>query len=111
MRDVLRWPVIGPMLRWRHARTSTQVVLLLVAIAVVAHGLLGPDLAPRNLATVLTWVHYRGLLIGALLAAGNLFCGACPMILVRDLGRRAHRPARHWPRWLRRKWIALALFA
>ena len=49
-------------------------------------------LAPKNLSTVLTWIHYRGLLIGALLAAGNVFCGACPMILVRDLGRRLHRP-------------------
>ena len=108
--NLLRWPLVGRVLRWRHLRTSTQIVLLIVAIAVVAHGLLGPDLAPKNLATVLTWIHYRGLLIGALLAAGNMFCGACPMVLVRDLGRRIHRPARHWPRWLRRKWVALALF-
>ena len=98
------------MLRWRRLRTFTQIILLIVAVAVVAHGLLGPDLAPTNLATVLTWIHYRGLLLGALLAAGNVFCGACPMVLVRDLGRRVHRPARHWPRWLRRKWAALALF-
>jgi len=108
--DVLRWPVVGRVLRARHLRTTTQIVLLVVAIAVVWHGLFGTDLAPKNLATVLTWIHYRGLLIGALLAVGNLFCGACPMILVRDLGRRVHRPARHWPRPLRRKWVALALF-
>jgi ferredoxin len=109
--DVLRWPVIGALLRWRRLRTATQIVLLLAAAGVVLHGLLGPQLAPTNLATVLTWIHYRGLLIGALLAAGNAFCGACPMILVRDLGRRLHRPARHWPRWLGRKWVAIALFA
>ena len=108
--DVLRWPLVGRVLHWRHLRTCTQIVLLIVAAAIVAHGLLGPDLAPKNLATVLTWVHYRGLLIGALLAAGNLFCGACPMVLVRDLARRVHRPTRQWPRWLRRKWAALALF-
>jgi ferredoxin len=86
-------------------------VLLLVALVIVLHGLLGPQLAPRNLATVLTWVHYRGLLIGILLAAGNVFCGACPMILVRDLARRVHRPVRHWPHRFRGKWIALAGFA
>jgi ferredoxin len=108
--DLLRWPLVGRVLRWRRLRTFTQIILLIVAIVIVAHGLLGPDLAPRNLATVLTWIHYRGLLIGALLAVGNLFCGACPMVLVRDLGRRVHRPTRHWPRWLRRKWVALALF-
>ena len=73
--------------------------------SIVAHGCSGPQLAPTNLATLLTWIHYRGLLIGALLVAGNLFCAACPMILVRDLARRVHSPSRHWPRWLRRKWV------
>jgi len=108
--DVLRWPLVGPVLRWRHFRTTTQLVLVAVAILTVAHGLIGPELAPRNLATVLTWIHYRGLLIGVLLAAGNAFCGACPMILVRDIGRLLHRPARRWPSWLRSKWLALGLF-
>ncbi len=108
--DVLRWPVIGPLLRWRHIRTGAQVLLLVPALIVVAHGLFGPQLAPKNLGTVLTWIHYRGLLIGVLLAAGNAFCGACPMIFVRDLGRRLHPPARRWPSWLRGKWVALALF-
>jgi polyferredoxin len=98
-------------LRWRRLRTTAQLVLLVVATVVIAHGLFGPQLAPKNLATVLTWIHYRGLLIGALLAAGNAFCGACPMILVRDLARRLRRPRRRWPRWLARKWLAIALFA
>jgi ferredoxin len=92
-------------------RTATQIGLLLVAIVIVLHGLVGPQLAPKNLATVLTWIHYRGLLIGALLVAGNAFCGACPMILVRDLARRIHHPGRYWPRWLGGKWIAIAGFA
>jgi ferredoxin len=109
--DLLRWPIVGGLLRWRHLRTATQIMLLLFAIVIVLHGLVGPQLAPKNLATVLTWIHYRGLLIGVLLAAGNAFCGACPMILVRDLARRIHRPHRHWPRWLGRKWIAIAGFA
>ena len=109
--DVLRWPLVGRVLRWRRLRTASQIVLLLVAIAIVLHGLFGSDVGPKNLSTVLTWIHYRGLLIGALLAVGNVFCGACPMILVRDLGRRMHPPARHWPRRLRGKWIALTLFA
>jgi polyferredoxin len=98
------------MLRWRHARTAAQLVLLVVALAIVLHGFFGRQLAATNLATVLTWIHYRGLLIGALLLAGNLFCAACPMILVRDVGRRLHVPTRRWPRRLG-KWVALALFA
>lgn len=109
--DLLRWPIARTLLRWRHLRTAAQIVLLLVAIVIVIHGLFGPTLAPTNLATVLTWIHYRGLLIGALLAAGNVFCGACPMILVRDAARRLHAPRRHWPTWLPGKWVALAGFA
>jgi len=91
-------------------RTAAQAVLLLVALAIVLHGLFGRQLAATNLSTVLTWIHYRGLLIGVLLLAGNLFCAACPMILVRDLARRFHTPSRRWPRRLG-KWMALALFA
>jgi hypothetical protein len=109
--DVLGWPIVGPILRWRHFRTALQLVLLLVAAIVVVHGFLGPEMASANLATVLTWVHYRGLLVIALLAAGNLFCTGCPMIRVRDWARRLHVPTRHWPARLRGKWIAIALFA
>ncbi len=109
--DVLRWPGVGRFLRWRHARTSVQLLLLAVAIVVVADGLLGPDFGPANAATTLTWIHYRGLLVVALLAAGNLFCLGCPMIRVRDWGRALRMPALRWPRLLRTKWIGLILFA
>ena len=108
--DLLTQPLIGPLLRWRHARTALQLLLLAVAVVVVAHGFLGPDFAAGNLATVLTWVHYRGLLVVLLLAVGNVFCAGCPMVLVRDWGRRLHLPTRKWPSWLRGKWLALALF-
>jgi hypothetical protein len=111
MADLLRWPVIGRVLRWRHARTVPQLILLAAAVVVVLHGFFGPALASENLATVLVWVHYRGLLVVALLAAGNAFCAGCPFILVRDWGRRLHRPVRHWPARWRGKWMAAALFA
>jgi ferredoxin len=108
--DVLRWPLVGSFLRWRHARTSLQFALLLVAAVLILHGLFGPQVAPANLATVLSWVQYRGWLILALLVAGNFFCTACPFVLVRDQGRRLTAPSRKWPRWLRVKWIGIALF-
>jgi polyferredoxin len=108
--DLLRWPPAGALLRWRHARAAAQLVLLAVAIVIVLHGLFGRQLAATNFSTVLTWIHYRGLLIGVLLLAGNLFCAACPLILVRDVARRFHAPSRRWPKRLG-KWGALALFA
>ncbi len=109
--DLLRWPIIGPFLRWRHARTSLQLVFILLAVVVVIHGLTGPDLASNNLATVLTWVHYRGLLVVTLLAAGNFFCAGCPFVRVRDWGRRLRAPGLSWPARLRGKWMALILLA
>jgi polyferredoxin len=107
--DVLRLPVVGPLLHWRHVRLAFQLVLLAVAAGVVLHGLLGPQIGPRNLATVLTSIHWRGLLVLAVLAAGNLFCAGCPMVLVRDAGRRFVPPRFSFPHRLRRKWTAAGL--
>jgi hypothetical protein len=108
--DLLRWPVLGRLLRWRGVRFALQLPLFLVAAVLVLHGLYGPDLAPKNLATLVTWVHYRGLLVLVLLAAGNVFCFACPFLLPRELARRLFRPVWSWPRLLRNKWLAVALF-
>jgi polyferredoxin len=103
-------PVLGRFLRWRHSRTAMQIPVFAVAVAMIVHGLFGPQLAFRNLSSLLTWVHYRGLLMIVLLGAGNLFCMACPFMLPRELARRFLKPALHWPRRLRSKWIAIALF-
>jgi ferredoxin len=109
--DAMDLPGIGRFLRWRHSRTSLQIPLLLLAALMVYDGLVGPQLAPKNLATVLTWVHYRGLVVLALLLAGNLFCMACPFMLIRNLTRRFHRPARMWPQAFRNKWLAVGILA
>ena len=108
--DILRLPVIGTLLRWRHLRLGLQLALLAIAAVVVLHGLFGPRIAPRNLSTLLTSVHWRGLLVLTIVIVGNLACASCPMILVRDAGRRAIAPRFAWPRRLRSKWLALALF-
>ncbi len=76
----------------------------------IFHGLLGPSLSPKNLATVLSWVHFRGVLVLVLLCAGNFFCMACPFMLVRNLARRIFQPRFNWPRRLRNKWVGVGLF-
>lgn len=108
--DLLRVPWLRRALGVRRGRRALQVLVLLVAIVMIGDGFLGPQLAPRNFATVFGWVHYRGLLILALLVAGNLFCLACPFVLVRDWVRSRFNPVRNWPARLRNKWAALALF-
>jgi len=76
----------------------------------ILHGLFGPQLAPKNLATTFTWVHFRGALVFVLLFAGNFFCLACPFMLVRNFARKFVRPVRNWPRPLRNKWLSIGLF-
>lgn len=102
---------LARLLRWRHARAATQLPTLALAGIMVWDGLTGPQLAPKNLATVLTWLHYRGFLVLALLLVGNLFCMACPFMFVRNLARRLRTPRRAWPARLRGKWLAAGLLA
>ena len=81
-------PGVGRFLKWRHSRTVLQIPLLIVSVVMILQGLFGPALAPKNLASVLTWVHFRGALVLILLCAGNFFCLACPFMLVRNAARR-----------------------
>lgn len=108
--DLLRIPILGRLLHWRHARTLLQIPLFIASLAMILHGLFGPTLAPKNLATTLSWVHFRGALVLVLLVAGNFFCLACPFMLVRNFARKFLKPTRNWPRRLRNKWLSLGLF-
>ncbi len=109
MTDLLRTPFLGTFLRWRHSRSVLQTVLLGVAVLVMVDGFFGPQLAPKNLAGVLPWVHWRGFVALALLLVGNLFCMACPFMLPRRLAKKLFPADRHWPKGLRTKWLALGL--
>jgi cytochrome c oxidase assembly factor CtaG len=109
--DLLRVPLLGRFLRWRHARLALQLPLALLAGVLIYDGLCGPQVGPMNLAGVLPWIHWRGLVILGLLVAGNLFCMACPFLLPRTLARRWLPRGRSWPRWLRSKWLAVVLLA
>jgi ferredoxin len=107
--DILRLPLLGAFLRWRHARLVMQLALFVPAGMLIFDGLTGPQIGAMNLAGVLPWIHWRGLLILGLLVAGNVFCMACPFLLPRTLARRWLPANRSWPRPLRSKWLAVLL--
>jgi len=109
--DLLRVPLLGRFLKWRHARLALQMPLMALSGVVILDGLHGPQVGPMNLAGVLPWIHWRGLVILTLLALGNVFCMACPFMLPRTLARRWLPQGRSWPRWLRSKWLAVVLLA
>src|SRR5262249_50018896 len=76
---------------------------------VIYDGLRGPQVGAMNLAGVLPWIHWRGLVVLGLLVAGNVFCMGCPFLLPRTLARR-WLPARwNWPRRLRSQSPAMLL--
>jgi polyferredoxin len=111
-RNLLDLPLLGAFLRWRYARPAMQTAMLLLAALVIFDGLLGPQVAYKNVATVGVWVHYRGFLFLALLALGNFFCMACPFTLPRGLARRLQARlglGRSWPTSLPHKAVAIAL--
>jgi cytochrome c oxidase assembly factor CtaG len=107
--DLLRVPLVGRFLKWRHARLCLQLPLLLLAAVVIYDGLRGPQVGATNLAGVLPWVHWRGLVVLGLLAAGNVFCMGCPFLLPRTIARRWLPAGWSWPRRLRSKWLAVLL--
>lgn len=108
--DLLRLPAIGRFLRWRWGRLVLQAGMLGITAVLLYDGISGPQLAPNNLATVVTWVHFRGFVVLALLLMGNLFCMACPFALPRTLARRFSRSQRRFPQRLRNKWTAIVVF-
>lgn len=110
--DVLRLPLVGRLLRGRYGRLILQAPFALVALALMIDGFTGPQSAARNLATVAPWVHLRGLVVLALLLAGNLICMGCPFTLPRTLAKRLSKTGRRFPQRLRNKWLAIfSLFA
>lgn len=106
--DVLQIPVLGGILRHRYGRLFLQSMLTVLAVALIIDGFVGPQSAPRNLATVTPWVHYRGIVVIVLLLAGNLFCMGCPFTVPRTLAKRFAIRGRRFPKALRNKWLAIA---
>ena len=107
--DLLKMPFIGWLLRARYGRMSLQLIALIIAIAVIVHGLFGHPMGSMNLAGIIPWIYARALGVIALIAVGNLFCMACPFTLPRELGRKLGLATHSWPKYLRNKWLSAAL--
>ena len=107
--DLLQLPLIGGFLRCALRRMALQSVAFVLAVLVIADGFLGHPMGAMNLAGILPWTYVRAFGVIALLIVGNIFCMSCPFMLPRELGHRLGFAKLKWPRWLRSKWIAIAL--
>lgn len=107
--NLLNIPLLGRILRSARARLTLRCVLLLLAGLIVWDGMAGPSDAPMNLAGTFPWTHWRGVVVIAMLALGNVACMACPLLAPRTLLRKWIAPTRIFPRALRSKWMAVSL--
>jgi len=109
--DILKIPGVGRFVRWRYSRFALQVPLLLLALLAAFDGFTGQQIAGKNLATVSTWLHYRGLVVLSVLLVGNLFCAACPLMLTRGPSKLLKRvlPEFKWPRAIKNKYFTVGL--
>lgn len=107
--DLLKWPILGTLLRRGFLRRAIQVVLFILAIAIIASGFGGLREPGANLACVLPWTYWRFFAVAGIAIAGNLSCMVCPFTLPREVGRRRAGRHRPWPRILRTKWLAVGL--
>ncbi|MCA9201076.1 MAG: cytochrome c oxidase assembly protein, partial [Planctomycetales bacterium] len=92
-----------------HVRRPLRLVMVLLAGVVVIDGLTGPQVSSLNLAGVLPWIHWRGLLVITLVLGGNFFCMICPFTALRTLAKQTFSPTTRWPLCLRNKWLAILL--
>jgi cytochrome c oxidase assembly factor CtaG/ferredoxin len=107
--DLLRWPVLGSLLRARYGRMALQGIAFAATVLVIADGFRGHPMGAMNLAGVLPWTYIRAFGVLALLIVGNVFCMACPFMLPREVGHRLGLAKFRWPQWLRTKWLAVVL--
>ena len=112
--DLLALPGLRRFFRWKYARFVLQVPLLILVVIMLIDGFTGRQLAPRNMATTATWLHWRGLVVLALALVGNAFCAACPLMLTRGSSRFLKRilPGSvqwKWPRALHNKYLVTFL--
>src|SRR5690625_4838564 len=110
--DLLRIPGLRRFLRWKYARLVFQLPLLILVAVMLIDGFTGRQLAPRNMATTATWLHWRGLVVIALALFGNAFCAACPLMLTRGPSRFLRRLLPdglqlRWPRALSSKYVVI----
>ncbi len=112
-----------PLFKHRLTRRGLQLTMVVLAIAVIVDGITGPQVAAVNLAGVLPWIHWRGLLVLTLLVGGNFFCMVCPFTALRSIANLASRRASglrlgpsfgsreqlRWPKLFSNKWLAIGV--
>jgi polyferredoxin len=109
--DLLMFPVLGRVLKWRGLQPSLEVPGVILFVLVVVVGIWGTQEPSQNLATMLVWIYWWSLVIFSFIFVGRIWCMMCPLGAVGEwVHRRIGTLGRRWPRRLRNLWPAHIFF-
>ena len=108
--DLLRVPLLGRFLRWRHARLALQLPLCAGGRADhLRRALRARRSRAMNLAGVVPWIHWRGLADPRAAGGGQHLLHGVSVSVAADACPPLAAGRASWPRRLRSKWLAVAL--
>ena len=108
-RNLLNWPLIGPLLRRRALLEGLRAAVLLLFLSAIAFGFIYPKAEENPYTTALFWsLFWPFFLITTMVTLGPVFCMICPHSFI---GRWLNRsgPQKLMPNWLRNRWWGLGL--
>ena len=108
-RNLLDWPVIGKLLRWRHFPTLLIAPTMIIFLFIVLVGLFGEQ-TTGNPAILLTWILWWPAVIFTFLLLGRIWCTACPFGYTGDLVQKIFSFRLRPPRIFKNMWWRLGLF-
>ena len=108
-RDLLRVPLLGGFLRWRHFNTLLLAPTLLIFALIIVAGLFGEQ-STGNPAILLTWILWWPAVIFTFFLVGRIWCTICPFGYMGDVAQKVATWKRKAPRILKNMWWRLALF-
>jgi ferredoxin len=108
-RDLLKVPLLGGFLRWRHFNTVLLAPTLLIFAFIVLAGLFGEQ-ATSNPAILLTWILWWPAVIFTFFLVGRIWCTICPFGYLGDVAQKVASLRKKAPRILKNMWWRLGLF-
>ena len=108
-KNVLDWPVIGKLLRWRHFNMLLIAPTLLIFLFIIVVGLFGQQ-DTSNPAILLTWILWWPAVIFSFLLLGRIWCMACPFGYMGDIAQKIFCLQKKVPKIFRNMWWRLGLF-
>ncbi len=107
--DLLQWPVIGKLLRWRHFPALLIAPSVFIFTFIVFAGLFGEQ-NTSNPAILLTWILWWPAIIFTFILLGRIWCVACPFGWMGDLAQKIFSFQLQVPKILKNMWWRMGLF-